>query len=38
MDKANEIAFITMLENQNKKLTMDERLQEVRVRKLDIIE
>ena len=36
--KANEIAFITLLENQNKKLTLDQKLQDTRDRKLLIVE
>ena len=35
-DKANEVAFIQMLENQNRKITFDERLQETAERKKEI--
>ena len=35
-DKANEIAFITMLEAQNRKITIDEKLQETLDRKKEI--
>ena len=32
-DKANEILFITMLENENRKTTLDEKLRETMLRK-----
>lgn len=32
-DKANEVAFITMLENENRKSTLDDKLRETMVRK-----
>ena len=32
--KVNEIAFISLLENQNKRVTLDEKIKETRERRL----
>lgn len=37
-EKVNEIAFITLLENQSKKLTLDQKLKETHERRFQIIE
>ena len=36
--KANEIAFITMLEKNNKKLTLEEKLSDIQERKIQLLE
>jgi hypothetical protein len=36
--KVNEIAFITLLENKSKKLTLDQKLKETHDRRIQIIE